>query len=381
MRNPQSVTGRFLAKPLAHPLVPKRAVRASDPALVIEKVALHNLKEVEAEVPVGRLIAVTGVSGSGKSTLARDVLHDNLKRLLGSSAGNGKERTLLVGCSAIRNWREIGRVLEVDQTPIGKTPRSCPATYVGFWDAIRRVFAETTEARIRGYGPSRFSFNTAGGRCDACEGQGIKKIEMNFLPDVRVLCDVCAGRRFNPETLAVRFKERSVGDVLAMSVDEAAPFFASHPSIHHALRMLQDVGLGYLTLGQQSPTLSGGEAQRIKLVTELAKVRPNHKPARNTNGAGKTLYVLDEPTVGLHMADVEKLVRVLHRLVDAGNTVVVIEHNLDVIAEADWVIDLGPEGGEAGGRIVMQGPPDMLLRNRRSHTGRALKEFLDSRAA
>jgi excinuclease ABC subunit A len=381
MRIPQSVTGRFLAKPLAHPLVPKRAVRASDPKLVMERVALHNLKDVEAEVPVGRLIAVTGVSGSGKSTLARDVLHDNLKRLLGNSAGNGKERDLLGGCAAIRNWREIGRVLEVDQTPIGKTPRSCPATYVGFWDAIRRVFAETTEARIRGYGPSRFSFNTKGGRCDACEGQGIKKIEMSFLPDVRVLCDVCAGRRFNPETLAVRFKERSVGDVLAMSVDEAVPFFASHPSIHHALRMLQDVGLGYLTLGQQSPTLSGGEAQRIKLVTELAKVRPNYKPARNTNGAGKTLYVLDEPTVGLHMADVEKLVRVLHRLVDAGNTVVVIEHNLDVIAEADWVIDLGPEGGDAGGRIVVQGPPDVLLRNRRSHTGRALKEFLDSRAA
>ncbi|HZF27371.1 MAG TPA: excinuclease ABC subunit UvrA, partial [Steroidobacteraceae bacterium] len=378
MRNPQSVTGQFLAKPLAHPLVPKRAVRASDPTLVIEKVTLHNLKDIEAEVPVGRLIAVTGVSGSGKSTLARDVLHDNLKRLLSDAPANGRN---LVGCREIRGWREIARVLEVDQTPIGKTPRSCPATYVGFWDQIRRVFAETTEARIRGYGPSRFSFNTAGGRCDGCEGQGIKKIEMSFLPDVRVLCDVCSGRRFNPETLAVRFKDRSIGDVLAMSVDEVAPFFAAHPSIHHALRMLQDVGLGYLTLGQQSPTLSGGEAQRIKLVTELAKVRPTHRPARNGNGAGKTLYVLDEPTVGLHMADVEKLVRVLHRLVDAGNTVVVIEHNLDVIAEADWVIDLGPEGGEAGGRIVSQGPPETLLRNRRSHTGRALKELLDSRNA
>ncbi|HKE42993.1 MAG TPA: excinuclease ABC subunit UvrA [Steroidobacteraceae bacterium] len=380
-RIPQSVTGQFLAKPLAHPLVPKRAVRPSDPTLVLDRVELHNLQDIQAEVPVGRLIAVTGVSGSGKSTLARDVLHDNLKRLLSDPPGNGKERELLIGCREIRGWREIARVLEVDQTPIGKTPRSCPATYVGFWDAIRRVFAETTEARIRGYGPSRFSFNTAGGRCDACEGQGIKKIEMNFLPDVRVLCDVCAGRRFNPETLAVRFKERSVGDVLAMSVDEAAPFFAAHPSIHHALRLLQDVGLGYLTLGQQSPTLSGGEAQRIKLVTELAKVRPSHKPSRHGNGAGKTLYVLDEPTVGLHMADVEKLVRVLHRLVDAGNTVVVIEHNLDVIAEADWVIDLGPEGGDAGGRIVAQGPPDSLLRHRRSHTGRALKEFLDSRTS
>ena len=376
-RNPQSVTGRFLAQPLAHPLVPKRAVRSSDPVLVIDNASLHNLKEVDAQVPLGRLIAVTGVSGSGKSTLARDVLHDNLKRLLSAPHGNGKERNGFAGCRDLRGWREIGRVLEVDQTPIGKTPRSCPATYIGFWDAIRRVFAETSEARIRGYGPGRFSFNTAGGRCEGCEGQGMKKIEMSFLPDVRVLCDVCAGRRFNPETLAVRFKERSIGDILAMSVDEATPFFAAHPSIHHALRMLQDVGLGYLTLGQQSPTLSGGEAQRIKLVTELAKVRSSRRPARG-NGAAKTLYVLDEPTVGLHMADVEKLVRVLHRLVDAGNTVVVIEHNLDVIAEADWVIDLGPEGGDAGGRIVVQGPPDMLLRSRRSHTGRALKDFLES---
>ena len=376
MRNPQSVTGRFLAQPLAHPLVPKRAVCAADPAVQIEKATLHNLCDVDARVPLGRLIAVTGVSGSGKSTLARDVLHDNLKRLVGVS---GRQQTALAGCRDLRGWQEIGRVLEVDQTPIGKTPRSCPATYVGFWDAVRRVFAETAEARIRGYGPGRFSFNSAGGRCEACEGQGIKKIEMSFLPDVRVLCDVCRGQRFNPETLAVRFKERSVGEVLAMSVDEAAPFFAAHPSIHHALRMLQDVGLGYLTLGQQSPTLSGGEAQRIKLVTELAKVRPSYRPARGNGAAGRTLYVLDEPTVGLHMADVEKLVRVLHRLVDAGNTVVVIEHNLDVIAEADWVIDLGPEGGAAGGKIVAQGPPDALLRNRRSHTGRALKDFMDSR--
>jgi len=376
-RSPQSVTGRFLAKPLAHPLVPKRAVRASDPALVIQNATLHNLQGVEAQVPLGRLIAITGVSGSGKSTLARDVLHDNLKRALSASNGSGKDRPTFAGCRDMRGWREIVRVLEVDQTPIGKTPRSCPATYIGFWDAIRRLFAETTEARIRGYGPGRFSFNTAGGRCEGCEGQGLKKIEMSFLPDVRVLCDVCGGRRFNPETLAVRFKERSIGDILAMSVDEAAPFFVAHPAIHHALGMLQDVGLGYLTLGQQSPTLSGGEAQRIKLVTELAKVRSTHRPGRG-NVAAKTLYVLDEPTVGLHMADVEKLVRVLHRLVDAGNTVVVIEHNLDVIAEADWVIDLGPEGGEAGGKIVVQGPPDTVLRSRRSHTGRALKEFLET---
>src|SRR5262245_22077783 len=391
-RSPQSVTGRFLAKPLAHPLVPKRAVRASDPALVIENATLHNLQDVQVQVPLGRLIAITGVSGSGKSTLARDVLHDNLKRALAPN-GNGKQRPTFAGCHDLRGWREIERVLEVDQTPIGKTPRSCPATYVGFWDAIRRLFAETTEARIRGYGPGRFSFNTAGGRCEACEGQGLKKIEMSFLPDVRVLCDVCGGRRFNPETLAVRFKEHSIGDILAMSVDEAAPFFIAHPAIHHALRLLQDVGLGYLNLGQQSPTLSGGEAQRIKLVTELAKVRngasgaarrrtpavseelfPAAKPVR----AG-TLYVLDEPTVGLHMADVEKLVRVLHRLVDAGNTVVVIEHNLDVIAEADWILDLGPEGGDAGGRIVAQGAPTAVARQKRGHTGRILAEFLAER--
>ena len=300
--------------------------------------------------------------------------------MLGLTGSERRQQTGLTGCQNLRGWQDVGRVLEVDQTPIGKTPRSCPATYVGFWDGIRRVFAETAEARIRGYGPGRFSFNSAGGRCESCEGHGIRKIEMSFLPDVRVLCDVCGGQRFNPETLAVRFKEHSIGEVLAMSVDEAAPFFAAHSSIHHALRMLQDVGLGYLTLGQQSPTLSGGEAQRIKLVTELAKVRPSSRPARG-NGAGRTLYVLDEPTVGLHMADVEKLVRVLHRLVDAGNTVVVIEHNLDVIAEADWVIDLGPEGGAAGGNIVVQGPPATLLRSRRSHTGRALKAFMDSRNA
>jgi excinuclease ABC subunit A len=275
-------------------------------------------------------------------------------------------------------------VLEVDQTPIGKTPRSCPATYVGFWDAVRRLFAEVPEARMRGYTASRFSFNTAGGRCEPCEGQGMKRIEMSFLPDVKVPCELCGGARFDAETLAVRFKGKSIGEVLAMSVDEAVDFFAAHPATHHALSLLQDVGLGYLTLGQQSPTLSGGEAQRIKLVTELSKVRTDTRDTGARPGrAGArrhTLYVLDEPTVGLHMADVEKLIRVLHRLVDADNTVVVVEHNLDVIAEADWIVDLGPEGGGAGGRIVVQGAPETLVRQaNRSHTARVLAEFITTR--
>jgi len=288
------------------------------------------------------------------------------------------------GCKDIAGWPAVGRVLEVDQTPIGKTPRSCPATYVGFWDNIRRLYAEAPDARMRGYTASRFSFNTRGGRCEACEGQGVQKIEMSFLPDVKVPCDVCGGARFDAETLAVRFKDRSIGDVLKMSVDEAVEFFSAHPQIHHALRLLQDVGLGYLTLGQQSPTLSGGEAQRIKLVTELAKVRTNGDDAGARPGRGgaqkHTLYVLDEPTVGLHMADVEKLIHVLHRLVDAGNSVVVIEHNLDVMAEADWIIDLGPGGGDDGGRIVAEGPPVQVAKKPgRSHTARILGEFLRER--
>jgi excinuclease ABC subunit A len=380
-RNPESLTGRLLAQPLRHPLHPPRAVERAGPAIEIEGANLHNLRELDVRVPLGRLVAVTGVSGSGKSTLARDVLHANLQRLL---AARGAAR--LAGCRAIRGWQAVGRVLEVDQTPIGKTPRSCPATYVGFWDAVRRLYAEAPEARMRGYGAGRFSFNTAGGRCAACEGQGVKKIEMSFLPDVKVTCEVCGGARFDAETLAVRFKDRSIGEVLAMSVDEAAEFFAAHPSIRHALALLQDVGLGYLTLGQTSPSLSGGEAQRIKLVTELAKVRTDAGGAAARPGRGgahkHALYVLDEPTVGLHMADVEKLVRVLHRLVDAGNTVVVIEHNLDVVAEADWVIDLGPEGGDGGGRIVAEGPPAALAaRSPRSHTARILAGFLRERSA
>ena len=253
----------------------------------------------------------------------------------------------------------IDRVLEVDQTPIGKTPRSCPATYLGFWDTIRKLFADTLEARARGYGPARFSFNTGDGRCPSCEGQGLRTIAMSFMPDVKVKCETCLGARFNPETLAVTWRGKSIGDVLQMEVDEAVDFFAVMPVIAYPLQLLKDVGLGYLTIGQPSPTLSGGEAQRIKLVTELAKVRDDI--TRRGQKAPHTLYVLDEPTVGLHMADVEKLIRVLHRLVDGGHSVVVIEHDLDVIAESDWIIDLGPDGGNAGGRIVAAAPPEAVV--------------------
>ena len=377
MRAPESLTGRFLKNPLAHPLVPHRPTDARTPAVQVLGAKLHNLKKIDVRFPLGRLTVVTGVSGSGKSTLARDVLYDNLKSVVGEQRRRKKLEP--AGCRALKGWEAVSRVLEVDQTPIGKTPRSCPATYVGFWDAIRKLFAGTQDARMRGFEPGRFSFNTAGGRCEACEGQGLQKIEMSFLPDVKVTCDVCRGARFDGETLAVQYKSRSIGDVLAMNVDEAVDFFSAHPTIHHALRLLQDVGLGYLTLGQQSPTLSGGEAQRIKLVTELSKVKPGDELRRGMSSAKHTLYVLDEPTVGLHMADVERLIRVLHRLVDAGNSVVVIEHNLDIWADADWIIDLGPEGGEAGGRIVAQGTPEQVAAQA-THTGRVLADFLRERS-
>jgi excinuclease ABC subunit A len=328
-------------------------------------------------------VCVTGVSGSGKSTLVREVLHDNLQVLTQRKRRRRPGPSPdLYGCTGIEGAEEVRRVLEVDQTPIGRTPRSCPATYVGFWDDIRKLFARTPESMMRGYAASRFSFNVKGGRCEECEGQGIRKIEMSFLPNVVVNCEACGGERFSHETLEVRYREKSIGDVLAMNVDEAAEFFAAHRGIHRSLRLLQDVGLGYLTLGQRSPTLSGGEAQRIKLVTELAK--GSMRAATRSRGAaapaGRTLYVLDEPTIGLHMADVEKLIRVLHRLVDAGNTVVVIEHNLDIVAEADWIIDLGPEGGDGGGKVVVQGSPEHLARNgHSSYTASFLGRFLADR--
>ncbi|MGZ5035805.1 MAG: excinuclease ABC subunit UvrA [Usitatibacter sp.] len=378
--NPDSLTGHFLRSPLQHPLQPRRSVDKSTPSVEVIGAKLHNLKDVNVRFPLGRLSIVTGVSGSGKSTLARDVLHENLSRMV-AAVRDRKGAGSITGAKAIKGSEWVSRVLEVDQTPIGKTPRSCPATYVGFFDNIRKLFADTQEARIRGYTASRFSFNTAGGRCDGCDGQGVKTIEMSFLPDVKVACEVCNGARFNAETLAVKMRGKNVGEVLAMSVDEAVEYFTHHASIHHCLRLLQDVGLGYLTLGQQSPTLSGGEAQRIKLVTELAKVRGPQAPRPGRASQQQhTLYVLDEPTVGLHMADVEKLIRVLHRLVDAGNTVVLIEHNLDVIAEADWIVDMGPEGGDAGGRVVLAAPPEEFLKpGTKTHTAKALREFLSTR--
>ena len=354
--------------------------RAAMRWLTVHGAHLHNLQNVTATVPLHRLVAVTGVSGSGKSTLARDVLLANVQAWVqqrstkaGRDAMDAGKAPPLVGCTGLSGFESIDRVLEVDQTPIGKTPRSCPATYIGFWDTIRKLFAETLEAKARGYAAGRFSFNTGEGRCPSCEGAGVRTIEMSFLPDVKVPCETCHGARFNPETLAVTWRGKSIGDVLQMEVDEAVDFFASMPSIAHPLQLLKDVGLGYLTLGQPSPTLSGGEAQRIKLVTELTKVRD--EVGRRGQKAPHTLYVLDEPTVGLHMADVDKLIRVLHRLVDGGHSVIVIEHDLDVIAEADWIIDLGPEGGKEGGRIVAAATPEQVVQQG-THTGRALAPVL-----
>jgi excinuclease ABC subunit A len=381
--NPASTTGRMLARPLVHPLQPRREMHAETPRLRLNGASLHNLRALDVDVPLRRLVAVTGVSGSGKSTLARDVLLANVASAVAQRQTRAGRDALAEGrglpwsgCVSLTGFEPVDRVLEVDQTPIGKTPRSCPATYIGFWDTIRKLFAETLEARARGYGPARFSFNTGEGRCHACEGQGMRTIEMSFLPDVKVPCDTCHGQRFNAETLAVTWRGKSIGEVLRMEVDEAVGFFASMPAVSHPLQLLADVGLGYLTLGQPSPTLSGGEAQRIKLVTELSKVRDD--VTRRGNRMPHTLYVLDEPTVGLHMADVERLIRVLHRLVDGGHSVVVIEHDLDVVAEADWIVDLGPEGGAEGGRIVAAGTPEQVVAVG-THTGVALAPVLARR--
>jgi len=384
-----SQTGRYLRDAIQHPLQTRRLVPPPEPGasgwLTVHGADLHNLQDVTSTLPLHRLVAITGVSGSGKSTLARDVLLANVQAIViqrmtkaGRDNDAAGKRPAWSGCRSVDGYETIDRVLEVDQTPIGKTPRSCPATYIGFWDTIRKLFADTLEAKARGYGPARFSFNTGEGRCPGCDGAGVRTIGMSFLPDVKVPCEVCHGARFNPETQAVSWRGKSIGDVLQMEVDEAVDFFAAMPNISHPLQLLKDVGLGYLTLGQPSPTLSGGEAQRIKLVTELSKVRDDI--TRRGQKAPHTLYVLDEPTVGLHMADVEKLIHVLHRLVNGGHSVVVIEHDLDVIAEADWLIDLGPEGGNGGGRIVAAAPPEAVV-TLGTHTGVALAGVLARGAA
>ena len=391
--NPASVTGRFLSNGNRRsPDGNSRSPATALGTLSIRGARMHNLKEIDVDLPLGRLVCVTGVSGSGKSTLVREVVHASVARAIasrrgarrktGDTAASPRKRAARpVGCRAIGGAERIERALEVDQSPIGKTPRSTPATYIGVWDEIRRLFASLPESRMRGYTASRFSFNTTGGRCESCKGQGVQRIEMSFLPDVTVTCDECSGARFTQETLAVRYRDKSIADVLAMDVEEAVGLFAAQPKIRHALELLVEVGLGYLTLGQQSPTLSGGEAQRIKLVSELARSSTTTETLSHTRAgldasAPRALYVLDEPTVGLHMADVDQLIAVLRRLVDTGATVLVIEHNLDLIAASDWIIDLGPEGGEEGGGVVATGPPSLIAQENGSHTGRFLRSHL-----
>jgi excinuclease ABC subunit A len=353
-----SITGAYLAGRRSIP-TPRVRRRPDDKVLEVKGASEHNLKRIDVAFPLGLLICVTGVSGSGKSTLVEDVVHRALQqRVNRSRIVPGKHRRLV-------GWEQIDKVVHVDQSPIGRTPRSNPATYTGVFDHVRRLFSQTPEARVRGYKPGRFSFNVRGGRCEACAGDGQIKIEMHFLPDVYVTCEQCKGKRYNRESLMVKYKGRSIADVLAMSVDESLDFFRNIPVIARHLQTLSDVGLGYIKLGQPAPTLSGGEAQRVKLASELSR-----------RATGRTFYILDEPTTGLHFDDVRKLLSVLERLVDAGNTVVVIEHNLDVVKTADWLIDLGPEGGDAGGEVVASGAPEEVARDRASYTGRFLAEVL-----
>ncbi len=319
----------------------------------------HNLKQVDVAIPLGLFVCVTGVSGSGKSTLVQDTLYPRLMYEVYGTRGAWEKH------DSIEGVEELDKIIDIDQSPIGRTPRSNPATYTGTFDQIRQLFALTPDSKMRGYKPGRFSFNVKGGRCESCRGDGIIKIEMHFLPDVYVPCEVCQGRRYNRETLEVKYKGKSIADVLEMTLEEATAFFEPIPKIHRKLATLIDVGLGYLRMGQPATTLSGGEAQRVKLSSELSK--------RST---GSTLYILDEPTTGLHFEDVRRLLTVLHRLVEQGNTVLVIEHNLDVIKTSDWIIDLGPEGGDGGGEIIATGTPETVAACADSHTGQFLKKLL-----
>ncbi len=357
--HPESITGKYLRGELSIPIPVQRRLADAARAIRILGAREHNLQNVDVEIPLGLFVAVTGVSGSGKSTLIEDILHNSLARHF------YRARVVPGAHDRISGLEHIDKVIDIDQSPIGRTPRSNPATYTGLFTPIRELFAEMPEAKIRGYGPGRFSFNVKGGRCEACEGDGLVKIEMHFLPDVYVPCDVCKAKRYNRETLEVRFRGLSIADVLDLTVEDALAFFENQPRIYHKLHTLNDVGLGYIHLGQSATTLSGGEAQRVKLATELSK--------RDT---GRTFYILDEPTTGLHFEDVRMLLEVLHRLVDKGNTVLVIEHNLDVIKTADWIIDLGPDGGLRGGMVVANGTPEDVAEVRESYTGQFLKPML-----
>lgn len=356
---PESITGQYLSGKKKI-LVPEKRRKSNKKAIEIVGARENNLKNLSVKIPLGQFVCVTGVSGSGKSTLINEILYKSLaKEINGSNEKPGAH-------TEIKGIENIDKIINIDQSPIGRTPRSNPATYTGVFDFIRDIFASTNEAKMRGYEKGRFSFNVQGGRCEACSGDGIIKIEMHFLPDVYVPCEVCKGKRYNSETLQVKYKGKTISDVLDMTVEEALEFFKNVPRIHSKIQTLYDVGLGYIKLGQPSTTLSGGEAQRIKLATELSK-----------KATGKTLYILDEPTTGLHIADVHRLVNILQRLVDTGNSIVVIEHNLDLIKTADYIIDLGPEGGDKGGTIVGVGTPEQIVRNDQSYTGKFLKKYLE----
>ena len=355
---PESITGQYLSGK-KQILVPKKRRKSNGKAIEVKGATEHNLKNINVKFPLGQFICVTGVSGSGKSTLVNEILYKTVaKEIYGSNEKPGK-------CKEIKGLENVDKIINIDQSPIGRTPRSNPATYTGVFDVIRDIFASTQEAKMRGYDKGRFSFNVAGGRCEACSGDGVLKIEMHFLSDIYVPCEVCKGKRYNRETLEVKYKGKTISDVLNMTVEEALKFFKNIPKIKSKIQTLYDVGLGYIKLGQPSTTLSGGEAQRVKLATELSK-----------KATGKTLYILDEPTTGLHVADVHKLVDILQRLVDTGNSIIVIEHNLDLIKTADYIIDLGPEGGEKGGQIIAVGTPEQITRNEQSYTGKFLKKYL-----
>ncbi|MBS1164176.1 MAG: uvrA [Proteobacteria bacterium] len=362
MADPASLTGQYLSGALAIPLPDKRRKPQKNKYIRVVGARANNLKDVTADIPIGLFTCVTGVSGGGKSTLLIDTLFKAAARRLNGAREQAAPHDRIEGLEM------LDKVIDIDQSPIGRTPRSNPATYTGAFTPIRDWFAGLPEAKARGYGPGRFSFNVKGGRCEACQGDGVLKIEMHFLPDVYVTCDVCKGHRYNRETLEVHFKGKSIADVLDMTVEEACDFFQAVPAIRDKMTALRDVGLGYVKVGQQATTLSGGEAQRVKLAKELSR-----------RATGRTLYILDEPTTGLHFHDVAKLLEMLHELVEQGNTVVIIEHNLEVIKTADWLLDLGPEGGDGGGRIVAAGTPEEVMKVDASYTGRYLRDLLDRR--